>query len=157
MTWPKGNQWENQDFYTFERKCGAEEAWPDYSHPSLTDPRIMKCIDAALAAYRVIGCRDIGRVDVRFDKKGGDATPVVMEASLQAQIHSPQLILHRFSAAGDAHSRNYIQSVGRNPNRPALRDNVGRAISSDIRKRLETCSPKAKQCCLWEFGEQRQL
>ncbi|KIO17527.1 hypothetical protein M407DRAFT_12313 [Tulasnella calospora MUT 4182] len=42
MSWPKGNQWEDQDYYSFERKTGAEEAWSDYSHPSLTDPRIMK-------------------------------------------------------------------------------------------------------------------
>lgn len=32
--------------------------------------------DTALAAYRAVGCRDLGRVDIRLDKEG---TPCVME------------------------------------------------------------------------------
>lgn len=42
ISWPKGNQWEAQDFYSFDRKYGPPEAWCKYTYPSLTDPIVMK-------------------------------------------------------------------------------------------------------------------
>lgn len=53
--------------YSYEMKTNYEENI-DYSVP---EPEIAeKCIDVALRAWRVLECRDAGRIDIRMDKNG---------------------------------------------------------------------------------------
>lgn len=50
LCWPKGNQWEKEDYYSFDRKFGPPEAWGNYTYPSLTDPIVTKvCIPSSFS------------------------------------------------------------------------------------------------------------
>jgi D-alanine-D-alanine ligase len=53
-------------------------------YSSATDPEAQRAIEVALDAYRVLGCRDGGRVDVRSDEHGD---PAFIEANPLAGLH----------------------------------------------------------------------
>jgi D-alanine-D-alanine ligase-like ATP-grasp enzyme len=67
------------DFASREAKsCGPEVvAYTDT--PDMTDPQIKAACQVALDAWNVLGCRDAGRVDIRFDSGGPDSVPNVLE------------------------------------------------------------------------------
>jgi len=49
--------------------------------PEEGDMEAKGAIDTGLAAWRALGCRDGGRVDIRLDRTGPDAVPNVIELS----------------------------------------------------------------------------
>ncbi|RJE18808.1 D-ala D-ala ligase [Aspergillus sclerotialis] len=58
----------------------------------MTDPQIRAACQVALAAWRVLGCRDAGRVDLRFDSHEPHAVPNVLEVNPVSGLlpgHSP--------------------------------------------------------------------
>ncbi|KAM0667777.1 hypothetical protein ACQRIU_003642 [Beauveria bassiana] len=48
----------------------------------MDDPQLQAASRVALDAWAALGCRDAGRVDIRFDTEEADAVPNVFEASL---------------------------------------------------------------------------
>ena len=88
---------EGIDFYTmdlkkYERAHGVdlEVLTPDLK----SDPEVQIACDRALEAYRAVGCRDLGRVDVRSDRKGSSAVPHIIEVrrtGLVCQLEAAQV------------------------------------------------------------------
>lgn len=54
--------------------------WND-SH-DMNDPQIKAACKVALDAWNILGCRDAGRVDLRFDSEASDSVPNVLEVGL---------------------------------------------------------------------------
>jgi D-alanine-D-alanine ligase len=69
------------DAYTFENKEHWER-FVEYVIP--TDDAALQAVDTALRAWRGLGCRDAGRIDLRADAGG---TPNLMEINPLAGIH----------------------------------------------------------------------
>lgn len=64
---------EGEDFQHYEQRHGIAGygTWAKLIDDNdMEDPVIRSACQAALAAYRVIGCRDAGRVDTRMDENG---------------------------------------------------------------------------------------
>ena len=45
----------------------------------LADPQVERACQLALAAWKVLGCRDAGRIDLRFDRTGDTSVPNILE------------------------------------------------------------------------------
>lgn len=69
------------EVYTFQNKERCEEL---VEYRLATDPDAQAACAIALDAWRVLGCRDAGRVDVRF---GADGHPYVIEVNPLAGLH----------------------------------------------------------------------
>jgi hypothetical protein len=48
----------------------------------MTEPQVKAACQVALDAWKTFGCRDAGRVDIRFSSNEPDAVPNVLEVSL---------------------------------------------------------------------------
>ena len=73
------------DFYTLELKHNLDlfEACSACIPANLeSDIEARQACEIALAAYRILECRDVGRVDVRSDVKGPRAVPHVIEVGI---------------------------------------------------------------------------
>jgi D-alanine-D-alanine ligase len=69
------------DAYSFSNK----ENWHDRVKYSLVDgPVADQCVEVALAAWRGLGCRDAGRIDLRLDESG---RPNFIEVNPLAGLH----------------------------------------------------------------------
>ncbi|KAL4973561.1 hypothetical protein BDW66DRAFT_168463 [Aspergillus desertorum] len=80
------------DFANRESKGAGTKllAWND--EHDFTNPEIETACRVALAAWNVLGCRDAGRVDLRFDSEEPDAVPDVLEVNPISGLlpgHSP--------------------------------------------------------------------
>ncbi|HST26257.1 MAG TPA: hypothetical protein VLJ76_09705 [Gaiellaceae bacterium] len=64
--------------YSVEVKRASEEAVEYRSPPELPADTVQRVIDRALTAYRVLGFRDVARVDFRLD---ADGEPMFLEAN----------------------------------------------------------------------------
>lgn len=53
----------------------------------LSDPIAAAVANVALNAWRVLGCRDGGRVDIRHNKKGADAVPNFIEVCASTWVY----------------------------------------------------------------------
>jgi D-alanine-D-alanine ligase len=73
-----------QAVYSYHNKENSEELVRYRLMRSDEDPLIVEVEDVALAAWRVLGCRDAGRLDLRCDKKG---RPQFMEVNPLAGLH----------------------------------------------------------------------
>lgn len=69
--------------YTYTNKEYCEEL-VEYRHVSRDDPMVAMAEDTSLAAWRLLGCRDGGRLDLRA---GADGVPQLMELNPLAGLH----------------------------------------------------------------------
>lgn len=70
------------EVYSYRNKENCEEL---VEYRLVDDPRLARQVEAlALRAYRVLGCRDAGRVDVRLDEQG---RPSFIEVNPLAGLH----------------------------------------------------------------------
>lgn len=53
-----------------------------YQDHDLTHPQIQAACQVSLDAWKLLGCRDAGRIDLRFDSNEPDAVPNIMEVSM---------------------------------------------------------------------------
>jgi D-alanine-D-alanine ligase len=85
------------DAYTFENKDKYEDR---VRYRLADDPEARRAGETALAAYRLLGCRDAGRADLRSDAA---AQPQFMEINPLAglnPVHSDLPILCRLAGVG---------------------------------------------------------
>jgi len=81
--------------YSFVTKSDYQERI-EYHVP---DPDVRaKCVDLALASWKVLGCRDGGRIDIRMDKEGEPNFIEVNPLAGLNPIHSDLPILCRLNA-----------------------------------------------------------
>ncbi|KAK6524702.1 hypothetical protein TWF281_011602 [Arthrobotrys megalospora] len=73
------------DFFTFDLKVGYGPHSLQ-SVPDPNDPEVVKACEVALQSWRLLKCRDMGRVDIRSDKFGPDAVPCVIEVNPLAGV-----------------------------------------------------------------------
>lgn len=62
---------------------------PQYVDMDLSDDIAHAVGEVALKAWKLLGCRDGGRVDIRHDKMGAGAVPNFIEVSLNARSSYP--------------------------------------------------------------------
>jgi D-alanine-D-alanine ligase len=71
------------DAYTYANKENCEEL-VEYRHVTADDPQVRAAEATALAAWRLLGCRDGGRIDLRADACG---EPQLLELNPLAGLH----------------------------------------------------------------------
>jgi D-alanine-D-alanine ligase len=71
------------DAYTYANKENCEEL-VEYRHVTAADPQVCAAEATALAAWRLLGCRDGGRIDLRADGRG---EPQLLELNPLAGLH----------------------------------------------------------------------
>ncbi|EAU38160.1 predicted protein [Aspergillus terreus NIH2624] len=86
VTWynPKGGCDEDGcvDFATIFSKSGGADKDMGHTHVELEgDDQMARVSQVALDAYKGLGCRDAGRVDVRFGPDGDGSNPYVIEVN----------------------------------------------------------------------------
>ncbi|SFM86903.1 D-alanine--D-alanine ligase family protein [Thermodesulforhabdus norvegica] len=94
---------EEAQVYSYEVKKRYQEF---VIYRLVSDPEAMAALDLALEAWRALGCRDAGRVDIRSDEKGH---PYFLEVNPLAglhPIHSDLPILCRLAGIG------YVDLIG---------------------------------------------
>lgn len=69
--------------YGYVNKENCEEL-VEYRHVDARDPAVNAAEQTALAAWRLLGCRDAGRIDLRADEHG---TPQLIELNPLAGLH----------------------------------------------------------------------
>jgi D-alanine-D-alanine ligase len=74
----------DENIYSYLNKAYYEQRVTYHLMPAHGDPLIRKTEEVALAAWRVLGCRDAGRVDLRCDASGN---PLFMEVNPLAGLH----------------------------------------------------------------------
>jgi D-alanine-D-alanine ligase len=72
------------DVYSYVNKEHCEELVEYILVRPGDDPQVRETQRVAVAAWRVLGCRDAGRVDIRCDARG---TPQFLEANPLAGLH----------------------------------------------------------------------
>jgi D-alanine-D-alanine ligase len=73
-----------RDVYSYANKERAEELVNITFAPAESDEQVAEAERIALAAWRVVGCRDGGRIDLRCD---ADGQPQIMEINPLAGLH----------------------------------------------------------------------
>ncbi|KAJ6442460.1 Halotolerance protein HAL2 [Purpureocillium lavendulum] len=68
-----------REYPTWETKSSAECLLHYSDFHDMDDPSVKAVCQVALDAWTVLGCRDAGRVDIRFDSDDTDAVPNVLE------------------------------------------------------------------------------
>jgi D-alanine-D-alanine ligase-like ATP-grasp enzyme len=71
------------EFASRKSKCSSTDMLVERNDPGLmTEPQVKAACQVALDAWKTFGCRDAGRVDIRFSSNEPDAVPNVLEVSL---------------------------------------------------------------------------
>jgi D-alanine-D-alanine ligase len=74
------------DVYSYTNKEHCEEL-VEYKLVDASDPAVAETERVALAAWRALGCRDGGRVDLRCDASGEHGKPQFLEVNPLAGLH----------------------------------------------------------------------
>lgn len=69
------------DFTSRKDKSGKEDILVYNDHHDMDNPQIKAACQVSLDAWNVFGCRDAGRVGIRFDTDKPDCIPNVLEVS----------------------------------------------------------------------------
>jgi D-alanine-D-alanine ligase-like ATP-grasp enzyme len=73
------------EFASRKSKCSDTNMLVERNDPGLmTEAPVMAACQVALDAWKIFGCRDAGRVDIRFSSNELDAVPNVLEVSFLA-------------------------------------------------------------------------
>lgn len=99
----KGNA--EQDVYSYNNKENSEEL-VDYE--LATDESAKKSIETALSCWKVLGCRDAGRIDIRCDKNG---IPNFIEANPLAGLHPTHSDLPMLCAKAGIDYKGLIEKI----------------------------------------------
>jgi D-alanine-D-alanine ligase len=75
------------DVYSYVNKERCEELVDYPLTLDRNDPQVRETEAVALAAWKALGCRDAGRVDVRCDRRGRAGKPQFIEVNPLAGIH----------------------------------------------------------------------
>ena len=80
----EGIEFLTTDLKKYDRAHGVyvEIVSPDLK----SDPEVQLACQRALEAYKAVGCRDLGRIDVRSDRKGSSAIPHIMEVRRTSSV-----------------------------------------------------------------------
>ncbi|KAJ4320895.1 hypothetical protein N0V84_005599 [Fusarium piperis] len=86
VTWynPEGRETDDElvDFATKFSKAGRGKGQDmAHEHVSLSDPLVKEVAELGLMAYKALGCRDGGRIDIRLTSEQQDSVPCVIEAN----------------------------------------------------------------------------
>lgn len=73
-----------QGVYSYANKENCEELVEYIIRDGLKDPVVKKCEEVAIRAWRVLGCRDAGRIDLRCN---GEEIPNFLEVNALAGLH----------------------------------------------------------------------
>jgi D-alanine-D-alanine ligase len=73
-----------QGVYSYANKENCEELVKYIIRDSREDAVVKRCEDVAISAWRVLGCRDGGRIDIRCDE---DENPYFLEVNPLAGLH----------------------------------------------------------------------
>ncbi|KNG83925.1 D-alanine--D-alanine ligase [Aspergillus nomiae NRRL 13137] len=81
------------EFASRKSKCSDANMLVGRNDPGLmTEPQVKVACQVALDAWRTLGCRDAGRVDIRFNSNEHDAVPNILELNPISGLlpgHSP--------------------------------------------------------------------
>ncbi len=125
------------EVYSYVNKEKCEEL-VEYRHVTAADPQVRAAESAALAAWRLLGCRDAGRIDLRADAAG---KPQLIELNPLAGIHPEHSDLPMIcTAVGMPYlelMRRIIDSASERICRaPRLREVAGHARDSSAQPRI---------------------
>ena len=98
----KGNTDLGDEFYTHSR-AQLENSEIEYVCPSKAPTALLNRIEAlALDSYKALGCRDLGRIDIRVDRKG---TPYFIECNPLPHLGSVDVFPLVAKAMGITHDK----------------------------------------------------
>jgi D-alanine-D-alanine ligase len=119
------------DVYSYVNKERCEDL-VDYQYPSAADDAAVRAAEAiALAAWRALGCRDAGRVDLRCDALG---RPQFMEVNPLAGLHPHHSDLPMIATAKGMPYVEMIEAIVRSA---ALRVGELRVESRELRAKSQ--------------------
>jgi D-alanine-D-alanine ligase-like ATP-grasp enzyme len=79
----------NLEFASRKSKCSDSNMLVSRNDPTLMDdPQVKAACQVALDAWNTFGCRDAGRVDIRFSSNEPDAVPNILEVSFATSTQS---------------------------------------------------------------------
>lgn len=79
----------------------------DYTMARVEDPQISAACKVGLEAWKILMCRDAGRVDIRFNNDASDGVPNILEVLDQhcQFLSTPTTIELIFELTGESHFR----------------------------------------------------
>lgn len=80
---------DRSNFFTLALKKNEDGFLVEARRDREGDPEVQKTCEIAPDAYRKLGFRDHGSIDIRSDKKGPEAVPCVIEVSGKALSATP--------------------------------------------------------------------
>jgi D-alanine-D-alanine ligase len=127
----------SKDFYSMEPVCPAE---------GLGDEVEARIRDVAVAAYRVMGCRDYARIDMRVDDKG---QPFILEVNPNPDLADGSAYMMCAEQSGRSYAQTLLEitkmalSRGHVPEEPA---EEARSASTDLMNRKYSKRPTPRAC-----------
>ncbi len=116
------------EIYSYVNKENCEQL-VKYRHPrAADDDEVARTEALALAAWRVLGCRDAGRIDIRSDRFGN---PQFLEVNPLAGLHPQHSDLPMICTAAGVSYVSLIEQIVRSAMcRPEARSSLARPVGS---------------------------